>query len=126
MFQTTAILSAALLPAVLALDNGVGRLPAMGWNSWNAYYCDIDAAKIELAANGVVNEGFKAVGYHVLSFVDCRRTPTNNRADTSILISTTVGRTMTAATTPRTSSCLTTMRSQTASADSQTRSTPWG
>lgn len=25
-----------------ALDNGVGRIPAMGWNSWNTFRCDIN------------------------------------------------------------------------------------
>jgi alpha-galactosidase len=25
-----------------ALDNGLGRTPAMGWNSWNKFACKID------------------------------------------------------------------------------------
>ena len=25
-----------------ALDNGLGRTPVMGWNSWNAYGCGIN------------------------------------------------------------------------------------
>ena len=33
---------AALLGVSLALDNGMGATPAMGWNTWNHYGCDIN------------------------------------------------------------------------------------
>ncbi|KAL9114272.1 MAG: hypothetical protein Q9227_001694 [Pyrenula ochraceoflavens] len=43
-------------PAIFALElpDGVGKLPALGWNSWNAYHCDVDEDKIMAAANSVV------------------------------------------------------------------------
>ena len=27
---------------VTSLDNGLGKTPAMGWNSWNRFGCNID------------------------------------------------------------------------------------
>src|SRR5277367_5774968 len=44
-----------------------GRLPALGWSSWNAYYCDIDETKILTAANKVVSLGLKDVGYSYIN-----------------------------------------------------------
>ena len=31
-----------------------GRLPALGWNSWNAYYCNVSEQKILDAANQIL------------------------------------------------------------------------
>lgn len=63
----------AALPAVSALyyEDGTGRLPAMGWNSWNAYHCDVDADKIMEAATTMANKGFKAAGYNYINCDDC-------------------------------------------------------
>lgn len=38
-------LGISFLPIVSALvrKDGVGKLPAMGWNSWNTYLCNINA-----------------------------------------------------------------------------------
>ncbi|OJJ32785.1 hypothetical protein ASPWEDRAFT_42819 [Aspergillus wentii DTO 134E9] len=79
----TALLS--LLPVTNALvrPNGVGRLPALGWNSWNAFGCDINATKILTAANELVNLGLKDLGYEYVNIDDCwsikngRNTTTN-------------------------------------------------
>ena len=43
-----------------------GRLPALGWNSWNAFFCDVDAAKIMTAANQVISLGLKDAGYEYI------------------------------------------------------------
>lgn len=29
--------------SALVWEDGTGKLPAMGWNSWNTYLCDINA-----------------------------------------------------------------------------------
>ena len=42
-------------------------MPALGWNSWNAYNCEIDADKILTAANEVVNLGLKSLGYEYIN-----------------------------------------------------------
>lgn len=44
-----------------------GKLPTLGWNSWNAFMCDIDATKVMTAANEVVNLGLKDAGYEYIN-----------------------------------------------------------
>jgi hypothetical protein len=44
-----------------------GKLPALGWNSWNAFKCDIDSTKIMTAANQVVTLGLKDAGYEYIN-----------------------------------------------------------
>ena len=36
------LLLCALIALALTLENGVGRTPPMGWNSWNKYHCNIN------------------------------------------------------------------------------------
>jgi alpha-galactosidase len=43
----------------------------MGWNSWNAYHCDVDADKIMAAANAMASNGFKDAGYMYVNSDDC-------------------------------------------------------
>ncbi|KAI6716727.1 alpha-galactosidase B [Diplocarpon mali] len=63
----------AALPGVHCLlqKDNVGKLPALGWNSWNAFYCDIDEAKIMTAATQMVALGLKDVGYEYVNIDDC-------------------------------------------------------
>ncbi|KAJ8689546.1 hypothetical protein PTI98_012443 [Pleurotus ostreatus] len=49
----------------------IGRLPALGWNSWNAYRCDINEAKIIAAATQLLSLGLKDVGYEYVNIDDC-------------------------------------------------------
>jgi len=49
-----------------------GRLPALGWNSWNAYGCDVNATKILDAANDIISLGLKDAGYE---YVNSESTP---------------------------------------------------
>ncbi|KAL4862744.1 hypothetical protein BDV12DRAFT_190175 [Aspergillus spectabilis] len=68
----------------LVRADGVGRLPALGWSSWNAYECDIDATKILNAARAVMNLGLKDLGYEYINIDDCwsiktHRNPTTKR-----------------------------------------------
>ena len=49
MVRSTPLLSAVLAvlaPVSVALDNGLARLPHMGWRSWEAYYGGVDEAKM--------------------------------------------------------------------------------
>ena len=39
------LLGLLTVSAVLALDNGIARLPPMGWMSWTAFYCEMDCVK---------------------------------------------------------------------------------
>ncbi|MGW7052488.1 NPCBM/NEW2 domain-containing protein [Streptomyces sp. NPDC054887] len=62
-------------PTASALDNGQGRTPQMGWNSWNAFRCDINESKIKAAADAIVSSGLKAVGYQYVNIDDCWQAP---------------------------------------------------
>ncbi len=74
--RALALLSAALLTAGLApvlatvtaapaqaLNNGLGRTPAMGWDDWNAFGCNNDAADMEAHARYLHDSGLQADGY---------------------------------------------------------------
>ncbi|KAF2670307.1 putative alpha-galactosidase B [Microthyrium microscopicum] len=51
------------LPVVLGGVNkgNVGKLPALGWNSWNAYGCNITEEKFMSAAQKIVDLGLKVI-----------------------------------------------------------------
>jgi alpha-galactosidase len=40
-------LTSTLTQVTHALNNGLGLTPAMGWNSWNHYGCDINEQVIK-------------------------------------------------------------------------------
>jgi hypothetical protein len=44
-----------------------GKLPALGWNTWNAFFCDINSTKVMTAANQVVSLGLKDAGYEYIN-----------------------------------------------------------
>lgn len=54
-----------------ANDNGVGRTPAMGYNTWNDFRCDISAADIKGAADAIVRQGLDKLGYEYVNMDDC-------------------------------------------------------
>ncbi|KAI7971725.1 hypothetical protein EIK77_002726 [Talaromyces pinophilus] len=55
----------------LLLPDDVGRLPALGWNSWNAYGCNVDETKIVTAATKLNTTGLQALGYQYVNIDDC-------------------------------------------------------
>jgi len=55
-----------LIAAASALDTGVGKLPVMGYDTWNAFGCDYDGAvALEqgrlMQEYGLVDLGYKTV-----------------------------------------------------------------
>ncbi|TFK44245.1 glycoside hydrolase superfamily [Crucibulum laeve] len=48
-----------------------GKLPALGWNSWNAYQGNINEAKVLAAANQFISLGLKDAGYQYINIDDC-------------------------------------------------------
>jgi len=48
-----------------------GKTPALGWNSWNAYRCNISEARVLAAANQIVSLGLKDAGYNYVNIDDC-------------------------------------------------------
>ena len=57
--------------SVLGYDNGLGRTPPMGWNSWNRFHCDIEETLIKETAQAMVDLGLDQVGYRYINLDDC-------------------------------------------------------
>ncbi|KAI6220753.1 Alpha-galactosidase [Aphelenchoides besseyi] len=63
------------------LDNGLVKLPPMGWMSWSRFYCEIDCVKhpqgcineqlYKLQARRLVNDGYRELGYTHIHIDDC-------------------------------------------------------
>jgi alpha-galactosidase len=54
-----------------ALDNGQGRTPAMGWNAWNTFGCNVSEKLIKQVARAMVSSGLRDAGYKYLILDDC-------------------------------------------------------
>ena len=50
------VLVSCLLYVGTSLDNGLGKKPQMGWNSWYHFYCSIDAQIVMDTADAMVIE----------------------------------------------------------------------
>lgn len=66
-----AVALASLLASVNALDNGVARLPVLGYNTWNAYQCNIDQDLYLTSAKLMKSLGLLDAGYHHVNIDDC-------------------------------------------------------
>lgn len=64
---------AATAAAAVGLENpeGIGRLPAMGWNSWNEYACDINEDVFLQVSDLLIELGLKDAGYNYVNIDDC-------------------------------------------------------
>lgn len=56
---------------VHAYDNGLGRTPPMGWNTWNRFHCDIDEGLVRETAKVIVDIGLDKLGYEYVNLDDC-------------------------------------------------------
>lgn len=54
-----------------ALDNGLGKTPPMGWNSWNRFRFNINETLIRQTVDLMVNTGLAAKGYKFINLDDC-------------------------------------------------------
>jgi alpha-galactosidase len=68
----------ALLPIALAVNNGLGLTPQMGWNSWNKFACDINENLIKSTADALISTGLAKAGYTYLNLDDCWEAPTRD------------------------------------------------
>ena len=73
MMMKAALVAAllALPPGTAGLDNGVGRTPPMGWNSWDDSRCSINASSIIATAAQMKALGLVALGCEYLNLDDC-------------------------------------------------------
>jgi len=61
----------SLCVVALALNNGLGRTPQMGWNSWNKFGCNINEKLIRDTIDTLVDLGFVDAGYEYINLDDC-------------------------------------------------------
>lgn len=73
----------ASVASAIVRPDGVGRLPAMGWNSWNQYGCDINETVFLQVANLMSSMGFKDAGYEYVNIDDCWSDQTKRRDNTT-------------------------------------------
>jgi alpha-galactosidase len=72
---------ALIISFVVCLDNGLGKTPPMGWNSWNRFHCSINETLIKETTDLIVSTGLAAKGYKYVNLDDCwqiDRNKTNN------------------------------------------------
>ncbi|KAF9003997.1 glycoside hydrolase superfamily [Cyathus striatus] len=69
--QTSTLTGIAATAPTTPPSKLTGKLPALGWNSWNAYGGNINETKILAAANQFVSLGLKDVGYQYVNIDDC-------------------------------------------------------
>jgi alpha-galactosidase len=60
-----------LVLSVFSIKNGVGLTPAMGWNSWNHFGCNINEQVIRSTAEKIATSGLKDLGYNYVNIDDC-------------------------------------------------------
>ncbi|KAI0662631.1 alpha-galactosidase [Cubamyces menziesii] len=65
----------AVVPAVLAYDNGLARTPQMGWNTWNHFGCGISEDTILSAAKALISNNLTSYGYEYVIVDDCWQAP---------------------------------------------------
>ena len=80
-----------LLTTTVALDNGVARVPPLGWMTWQRFRCNtncsadphncVSEALIKRTAESMVSAGFKDAGYEYVSLDACWNTPGSSDAD---------------------------------------------
>lgn len=70
-FITALLVAACVFSAVSCLDNGLALTPAMGWNSWNHFACNINEDLIKQTADKIVSTGLAALGYNYINLDDC-------------------------------------------------------
>ncbi|RIA90982.1 Glycoside Hydrolase Family 27 protein [Glomus cerebriforme] len=70
MFTTLFCLICVII-GVNGLNNGLGRTPPMGWNSWNKFNCTINENLIKQIADAFIEYGLKDIGYKYLNIDDC-------------------------------------------------------
>src|SRR3954451_6384566 len=67
------VLAVTVLPALARADsyNGHALTPPMGFNTWNAFACNINEDLIKSTALAMKNNGMQAAGYSYVNLDDC-------------------------------------------------------
>eukprot|EP00808_Paulinella_micropora_P030624 g21985.t1 len=62
-----------------ALNNGLGRTPQMGFNTWNKFACNINETLIKQTAKALLSSGLVSAGYQYLNLDDCWMAPARDQ-----------------------------------------------
>ena len=65
------ILIISLFNIFTSLDNGLGKTPQMGWNSWNRFGCGINEKLIIDTIDALNSSGLIELGYNYINLDDC-------------------------------------------------------
>ena len=57
--------------SVLAFNNGVGKLPALGYDTFNAFGCDYNASSVAAQVEVMQRAGLVDAGYKIVILDDC-------------------------------------------------------
>ena len=57
--------------SVFSIDNGLGRTPQMGWNTWNKFWCAINETLIKDSIDAIISSGLYDAGYNYINLDDC-------------------------------------------------------
>ena len=60
-----------ILSVIYCLDNGLGKTPQMGLNSWNHYGCNVNQTIVYQTAQALVATGLASKGYNYVNIDDC-------------------------------------------------------
>jgi len=60
---------------IVAGDRALALTPPLGWNSWNVWGGNVDAAKVRAAADALVSSGLAAQGYQYINIDDAWEGP---------------------------------------------------
>ena len=60
-----------ILKLLNCLDNGLGKTPQMGWNSWNKFGCNINEKLIMETIDALNSSGLIESGYNYINLDDC-------------------------------------------------------
>ncbi|KAI0739215.1 glycoside hydrolase family 27 protein, partial [Daedaleopsis nitida] len=71
LFSAWTLLSQSQEHGQQETDLRIGKLPTLGYNTWNAYHCDIDETVIIQTAKLMVTLGLRDVGYTHVNIDDC-------------------------------------------------------
>ncbi len=72
------ILILFLIAIGASVDNGLGKTPQMGWNSWNHFKCNINETVLKQTTDKIIELGLDKKGYIYVNVDDCWQTDRDN------------------------------------------------
>ena len=66
-----------IIKVINCLDNGLGKTPQMGWNSWNKFGCNITEKLIRDTIDALNSSGLLEAGYNYINIDDCWQSSRN-------------------------------------------------